>query len=154
MKKIQHQLFMSSNDLEKTAFSQPLQDKISVFNIMHQKLQDTIGEDRKKLLGSLKILDLEIKQDMLEQMEDHLENNELSEPSEKKQNPKPQKELTDEQILEKLWNMGRTKRLKRSVLRKYGVKNNLSGWSTQIGNYVLYRTGTFTYTYKLEKITH
>jgi hypothetical protein len=218
MEKIEHKAFMESNQLDSSTFSDGIQRKIKIFNEMSSRLEDTIDDDRKKLLKRLKGLDHEIHEDMLNELEDELENNEVVEETEKKQrfkkedtveiiggNPKyigviatviafhppsgnvkesvtiesselrdgkaiysienvkatskkPQpahsfkKGSTDEEILEELFKIKKTKGLGRSFLKECGIKTNITGWTIQIGDYVLNRTAIFSYKYNLEKL--
>lgn len=139
MVEMKHHAFMRQNKLEKGDFTGPVQKKVRIFDQMQAKLKETTGEDHTKLMGKLFSLDQEICSDMLDEMEDRLENNEVIEPS------------SDEEILAELWKMKRTKRLSRSALEDYGIKTKISGWTIQIGKYVLLRTATFRYVYDLEK---
>ncbi len=63
------------------------------------------------------------------------------------------KESKDEEILEELWKSKKTKGLGRSFLKDKGVKTNITGWTIQIGNFVLNRAAIFSYKYNLEKLT-
>ncbi len=62
------------------------------------------------------------------------------------------KESKDEEILEELWKNRKTKGLGRSFLKEKGVKTNITGWTIQIGNFVLNRAAIFSYKYNLEKL--
>jgi hypothetical protein len=175
MEKNQHKAFMTNNKLESDAFSDPVQKKIKIFDKMHSKLEDTVAEDRKELLKQLKELDHEIHQDMLNELEDELENNDVVEEPEKKPEPKKEekpngedmpkatskkpappaalkKGSSDEEILDELWKIGRTRGLSRSFLKECGVKTNITGWTVPIGKYALHRTAVFSYKYNLEKL--
>ncbi|PHN08688.1 hypothetical protein [Flavilitoribacter nigricans] len=63
------------------------------------------------------------------------------------------KELTDEAILEELFNMNRIDHLSRSLLKELGIQHPLDDWQIPIGKYQLTRTAVFKYTYKLTKLT-
>ena len=138
MRTINHQLFLTENGLDKTTLLQELQKKIAIFDRMYAKWEQTVEEDRSELKAKLQQLDQEIYQDMLDTFEDALANND-------------ELEETDEDILEQLWRMKRTKGLSRSALKKYGIKRNLSGWNIPVGKYILRRTEIFSYTYNLER---
>lgn len=218
MEKIEHKEFMESNKLDSSTFSDGIQKKMSIFDKMFSRLEDTIEDDRKKLLKRLKGLDHEIHEDMLSELEDELENNEVIDETEKKtalkkgdtieitggnskyigviaeiielhspsgnvkesvtiespelrdgkaiystenvkatsKKPKPahtfKKGSTDEEILEELFKIKKTKGLGRSFLKECGIKTNITGWTIQIGNYVLNRVAIFSYKYNLEKL--
>ena len=166
MEKIQYKEFMADNKLDSSAFSEPVQKKIKIFEQMHSKAEDTVAEDRKELLKKLKELDHEIQEDMLDELEDQLENNEVIEESEKKPEPKkeekqekkpvppttPKKATSDEEVLDELWKIGRTKGLSRSFLKECGIKADISGWTIPIGKYALHRTAVFSYKYNLQKL--
>lgn len=157
MEKILHRAFMDANKLSEGSFSKAVAGKIGVFDKMLDRLEDTVGEDKKKLRSDLKELDHEILQDMLSEMEDELENNELPEEKQeaKKETPASpvpdSKSKSDEALLDELWKMKRTKGLSRSFLQGLGIKKQLGGWEVEIGGYRLIRTAVFSYTYELEK---
>ncbi|MCB0374788.1 MAG: hypothetical protein KDD04_02605 [Sinomicrobium sp.] len=140
MTAMKHKAFMRENKLEISDFTEPVQRKVRIFDQMQSKLKETTGEDHSELSGKLASLDLELCADMLDQMEDRLENNEEVEVA------------SDEEILEELWKMKRTRGLKRSSLEKYGIKTRITGWTLRIGKFVLRRTATFSYIYDLEKL--
>jgi len=154
MEKIQHKAFMAGNKLDSTAFSEPVQKKVGIFDKMHSKLEDTVADDRKELLKQLKELDHEIQEDMLDELEDQLENNDLVEdPSGTSSAEKPEKKApSDEAILEELWKIKRTKGLSRSFLKECGVRTNITGWTVPIGKFALHRAAVFSYKYDLEKL--
>lgn len=60
------------------------------------------------------------------------------------------KQPTDEDILEKLYNMKR-RNIGRSALKGMGFKGNISGSTINIGKYRLARTGMLSYTYVITK---
>ena len=64
----------------------------------------------------------------------------------------PKKGSSDEEILDELWKIGRTRGLSRSFLKECGVKTNITGWTIPIGKYALHRTAVFSYKYNLEKL--
>ncbi len=139
MVEMKHKAFMQENNLQISDFTEPVQKKVSIFDTMQSKLKETIDEDHTNLLGKLFELDQEICSDMLDEMQDRLENNDVIESP------------SDEAILEQLWKMKKTKGLKRSDLKKYGIKVKIKGWEIQIGKYKLLRTASFRYIYDLEK---
>ena len=149
MEKINHKEFMTGNKLDSTAFSEPVQKKVKIFDKMHSKLEDTVAEDRKELLKNLKELDHEIREDMLNELEDQLENNEVIEDTDKAESKKAP---SDEAVLDELWKIKRTKGLSRSFLKECGLRTNITGWSVPIGKYALHRAAVFSYKYDLEKI--
>lgn len=97
MKKISHREFMTSNKLEVSRFTKALQKKVSIFDKMYSKLEETIEEDKESLLDQLNELDLEIREDMLMELEDQLENNEVVEEPEKKPESNEEKQDAKEE---------------------------------------------------------
>lgn len=156
MEKIQHKLFMESNKLDSSDFSDPVQKKMKIFDQMLSKAEDTVAEDRKQLLRQLKELDHEIQEDMLDELEDQLENNEVVEETDTRKESSSKSEAkkgpTDEKILDELWKIGRIRGLSRSFLKQCGIRTNISGWTIPLGKYVLHRTAVFSYKYNLQKL--
>lgn len=142
-----HLEFMGTNKLTPDSFSEALQKKISIFGMLLQGLDETIDEDTRTLQKKLDALDKEIYGDMLEEYEEFLENNEMSEPLMKPETGKP----TDQELLENLWQMGRKKSLRRSTLRDMGFKGDLSKGAVRVGNFWLQRTGVFIHSYDIVK---
>ena len=141
MVKMKHKAFMQKTNLQISDFTGPVQKKVSIFDTMQSKLKETIGEDHTELTGKLFELDQEICSDMFDEMQDRLENNDVIESP------------SDEAILEQLWKMKKTKGLRRSDLKKYGIKIKIKGWEMRIGKFILHRTKAFSYIYDLEKIS-
>ena len=153
MKKIEHQVFLKNNTLDKKLLLQPIQEKIEIFDRMY-RLLDTVSDcEKEDLLEQLEELDLEILEDIDEEYADKLEHNEIADELETA--PKLEKVLvkkpkpTDESILNELVKMGRTQDIGRSTFRNLGIKTPL-GWETVIGKYVVKRTSFFSYRYAIE----
>lgn len=175
MKKIEHQIFLKNNKLDKKLLLQPIQEKIEIFDRMHKLLETVSDCEKGNLLEQLEELDLEILEDIDEEYADKLEYNDIEEtleaqpklekveiekpkaskakaivekedkPIETKEQPK-QKVITDESILDELVKMGRTQDIGRSTFKDLGVKTVL-GWETIIGKYRVIRTSVFKYRY-------
>ena len=175
MKRIEHQIFLKNNKLDKKLLLQPIQEKIEIFDRMHKLLETVSDCEKGNLLEQLEELDLEILEDIDEEYADKLEYNDIEEtlevqpklekveiekskasktktivekedkPIETKEQPK-QKVITDESILDELVKMGRTQDIGRSTFKDLGVKTVL-GWETVIGKYRVIRTSVFRYRY-------
>ncbi|MBL6446409.1 hypothetical protein JMN32_08825 [Fulvivirga sp. 29W222] len=141
-----HLEFMGINELALDSFSEALRKKIKLFGMMLPGIDETVGTDALVLRDKLDKLDKEIYGDMLEEYEEYLENNEVTEIPEGVAGTK-----TDKDLLEQLWNIGRKKGLRRSTLRNMGFRGELSGNRVNIGAFRLERTGIFVHTYDLVK---
>ncbi|WP_010520458.1 hypothetical protein [Aquimarina agarivorans] len=155
MKKIEHQIFLKNNKLDKKLLLQPIQEKIIIFDRMHQML-DTISECEKgDLLEQLETLDFEILEDIDEEYADKLEYNEIIEELESPPIQEKEKihlpKSKDESILSELVKMGRVKDIGRSTFKDLGIKTHL-GWQTIIGKYIVTRTSVFRYRYSIEQL--
>lgn len=161
MKKIEHQIFLKNNKLDKKLLLQAIQEKMEIFDRMY-KLQDTVSDCEKgDLLDQLEVLDLEILEDIDEEYADKLDNNELVEDaiegfptSEKVEEIKiraKSRKSNYESILDELVKMGLTEDIGRSTFRDLGVKTPL-GWETVIGKYRVRRTSVFSYRYAIEVV--
>jgi len=158
MKKIEHQVFLKNNKLDKKLLLQPIQEKIEIFDRMHKLLETVSDCEKGNLLEQLEELDLEILEDIDEEYADKLEFNEIEDVLDeqpvleivatKKETPKP---TTDEAILDELVKMGRTKDIGRSTFKDLGIKTQF-GWETVIGKYLVIRTSVFRYRYEVNKI--
>ena len=158
MKKIEHQVFLKNNKLDKKLLLQPIQEKIEIFDRMYGLLETVSDCEKGNLLEQLEELDLEILEDIDEEYADKLEFNELEDALDeqpvlekaapKKETPKPG---NDEAILEDLVRMGRVRNIAGSTFRDLGVKTQL-GWNTVIGKYRVVRTSVFRYRYEVERI--
>lgn len=158
MKKIEHQVFLKNNKLDKKLLLQPIQEKIEIFDRMHKLLETVSDCEKGNLLEQLEELDLEILEDIDEEYADKLEFNEIEDVLDeqpvleivatKKETPKP---TTDEAILDELVKMGRTKDIGRSTFKDLGIKTQL-GWETVISKYRVVRTSVFRYRYEVKKI--
>ena len=156
MKKIEHQVFLKNNKLDKKLLLQPIQEKIEIFDRMHKLLETVSDCEKGNLLEQLEELDLEILEDIDEEYADKLEFNEIEDVLDeqpvleivatKKETPKP---TTDEAILDELVKMGRTKDIGRSTFKDLGIKTQL-GWETVIGKYRVVRTSVFRYRYSVK----
>ena len=156
MKKIEHQVFLKNNKLDKKLLLQPIQEKIEIFDRMHKLLETVSDCEKGNLLEQLEELDLEILEDIDEEYADKLEFNEMEDVLDeqpvleivatKKETPKP---TTDEAILDELVKMGRTKDIGRSTFKDLGIKTQL-GWETVIGKYRVVRTSVFRYRYSVK----
>lgn len=175
MKKIEHQIFLKNNKLDKKLLLQPIQEKIEIFDRMYKLLETVSDCEKGNLLEQLEELDLEILEDIDEEYADKLEYNDIEEALEAqpklekieiekpktsktkvaetkedksietKEQPK-QKVITDESILDELVKMGRTKNIGHSTFKDLGIKTAL-GWDTVIGKYRVVRTSVFRYRY-------
>ncbi len=158
MKKIEHQVFLKTNKLDKKLLLQPIQEKMEIYDRMY-RLLDTVSDcDKDNLIEQLETLDLEILEDIDNEYADKLEYNELEELIEDKPVPvkiatkiELPKKITDESILDELVKMGRTQNIGRSTLRDLGIKTELD-WETLIGKYRLSRTSVFRYRYSIKKL--
>tara|TARA_R110002012_G_scaffold239657_1_gene413696 strand:+ start:259 stop:735 length:477 start_codon:yes stop_codon:yes gene_type:complete len=158
MKKIEHQVFLKNNKLDKKLLLQPIQEKIEIFDRMHKLLETVSDCEKGSLLEQLEELDLEILEDIDEEYADKLEFNEIEDALDeqpiletvapKKVTSKP---ANDEAILEELVRMGRVRNIAGSTFRDLGVKTQL-GWNTVIGKYRVVRTSVFRYRYEVERI--
>ncbi len=158
MKKIEHQVFLKNNKLDKKLLLQPIQEKIEIFDRMHKLLETVSDCEKGSLYEQLEELDLEILEDIDEEYADKLEFNEIEDaleeqPELEKVAPKKEaaKPANDEAILEELVRMGRVRNIARSTFRDLGVKTQL-GWNTVIGKYRVVRTSVFRYRYEVERI--
>jgi len=158
MKKIEHQVFLKNNKLDKKLLLQPIQEKIEIFDRMHKLLETVSDCEKGSLLEQLEELDLEILEDIDEEYADKLEFNEIEDaleeqPELEKVAPKKEaaKPTNDEAILEELVRMGRVRNIAGSTFRDLGVKTQL-GWNTVIGKYRVVRTSVFRYRYEVERI--
>ena len=155
MKKIEHQVFLKNNKLDKKLLLQPIQEKIEIFDRMYGLLETVSDCEKGNLMEQLEDLDLEILEDIDEEYADKLEFNEIEEALDeqpvlekvapKKETPKP---ANDEAILEELVRMGRVRNIAGSTFRDLGVKTQL-GWNTVIGKYRVVRTSVFRYRYEV-----
>lgn len=175
MKKIEHQIFLKSNKLDKKLLLQPIQEKIEIFDRMYKLLETVSDCEKGNLFEQLEELDLEILEDIDEEYADKLEYNDIEEaletnpkleklevempkaskakaivekgnkPSETKEQPK-QRVIVEESILDELVKMGRTKNIGHSTFKDLGIKTAL-GWDTVIGKYRVVRTSVFRYRY-------
>ncbi len=158
MKKIEHQVFLKNNKLDKKLLLQPIQEKIEIFDRMHKLLETVSDCEKGNLLEQLEELDLEILEDIDEEYADKLEFNEIEDALEerpildklvpKKETLKP---TTDEAILDELVKMGRSQDIGLSTFKDLGIKTQLD-WETVIGKYRVVRTSVFRYRYGIEKI--
>ena len=158
MKKIEHQVFLKNNKLDKKLLLQPIQEKIEIFDRMYKLLETVSDCEKGSLYEQLEELDLEILEDIDEEYADKLEFNEIEDALEEqpaldkvapiKETSKP---ANDEAILEELVKMGRVRNIARSTFRDLGVKTQL-GWNTVIGKYRVVRTSVFRYRYEVERI--
>ena len=158
MKKIEHQVFLKNNKLDKKLLLQPIQEKIEIFDRMHKLLETVSDCEKGNLLEQLEELDLEILEDIDEEYADKLEFNEIEDVLDeqpvleivvpKKETAKP---ANDEAILDELVKMGRTKDIGRSTFKDLGIKTQL-GWETVIGKYRVVRTSVFRYRYEVKRI--
>lgn len=165
MKKIEHQIFLTSNKLDANLLLEPIQEKIEIFNRMHKLLETVSDCEKEDLLEQLEALDLEILEDFDEEYADKLNYNEIEEVlnntelklenveeklAEISKQPKEQasKKHSDESILEELVKMGRTQNIGRSTFKDLGIKTQL-GWETIIGKYRVVRTSVFRYRYEV-----
>ena len=158
MKKIEHQVFLKNNKLDKKLLLQPIQEKIEIFDRMYKLLETVSDCEKGSLYEQLEELDLEILEDIDEEYADKLEFNEIEDaleeqPEFEKVAPKKEaaKPANDEAILEELVRMGRVRNIARSTFRDLGVKTQL-GWNTVIGKYRVVRTSVFRYRYEVERI--
>ena len=158
MKKIEHQVFLKNNKLDKKLLLQPIQEKIEIFDRMYKLLETVSDCEKGSLYEQLEELDLEILEDIDEEYADKLEFNEIEDaleeqPELEKVAPKKEaaKPANDEAILEELVRMGRVRNIARSTFRDLGVKTQL-GWNTVIGKYRVVRTSVFRYRYEVERI--
>lgn len=158
MKKIEHQVFLKNNKLDKKLLLQPIQEKIEIFDRMYGLLETVSDCEKGNLMEQLEELDLEILEDIDEEYADKLEFNEIEEaldeqPVLEKVVPKKEtlKPANDEAILEELVRMGRVRNIAGSTFRDLGVKSQL-GWNTVIGKYRVVRTSVFRYRYEVERI--
>lgn len=157
MKKIEHKTFLKNNNLDKKLLLEPIQDKIEIFDRMHDLLETVSDSEKQDLLDQLEELDLEILEDIDEEYADKLEFNEIEEAPEeppilekivsKNETVKP---VTDETILDELVKMKRIQNIGHSTFKDLGMKTQL-GWETIIGKYRVVRTSVFRYRYRLEK---
>ncbi len=158
MKKIEHQVFLKNNKLDKKLLLQPIQEKIEIFDRMYGLLETVSDCEKGNLLEQLEELDLEILEDIDEEYAEKLEFNEIEEALDeqpvlvkvvpKKETLKP---ANDVAILEELVRMGRVRNIAGSTFRDLGVKTQL-GWNTVIGKYRVVRTSVFRYRYEVERI--
>lgn len=158
MKKIEHQVFLKNNKLDKKLLLQPIQEKIEIFDRMYGLLETVSDCEKGNLLEQLEELDLEILEDIDEEYADKLEFNEIEDalddqPVLEKIAPKKEtlKPTNDEAILDELVRMGRVRNIAGSTFRDLGVNTQL-GWSTVIGKYRVVRTSVFRYRYEVERI--
>lgn len=155
MKKIEHQVFLKNNQLDKKLLLQPIQEKIEIFDRMYGLLKTVSDCEKGNLLEQLEELDLEILEDIDEEYADKLEFNEIEDaldeqPVLEKAAPKKEtlKPTTDEAILDELVKMGRTQDIGRSTFKDLGIKTQF-GWQTIIGKYLVTRTSVFSYRYSV-----
>lgn len=162
MTRIEHQIFLKRNSLDKALLLQPIQDKIEIFNRMHALLETVSDCEKGHLLEQLEALDLEILEDIDEAYADKLQFNEIEDVLEEppkletvakatEQQARP-KTPTDASILDELVKLGRTQAIGRSTFKDLGMKTPL-GWETEIGKYRVVRTSVFRYRYTIELIS-
>ena len=168
MKKIEHQVFLKNNKLDKKLLLQPIQEKIEIFDRMYTLLETVSDCEKGNLMEQLEELDLEILEDIDEEYADKLEFNEIEEILEDKPalekvttqkpelekviiKPETPKKITDESILDELVKMGRTQDIGRSTFKDLGIKTQF-GWETVIGKYRVVRTSVFRYRYEVKRI--
>jgi hypothetical protein len=138
MEQIEHRDFLKENSVETNSLPEALQQKINLFNKMLEFLNDTVDEDGETLKNKLKDLDSELVEDLENEFEDVLDNNEIDE--------------QNNDILEKLFKKGKREVLKSELLEK-GFKGKLTDDYIVTGTYVLQRTSTFRYVYKIHKFS-
>lgn len=129
MKTVKFKQFITDNTIEINVLPQPIQEKVTVFERLHEILDNVQDPDYAELLEQLEILDLEILQDMEEYHEDRLQYNDrlallAKAPTVPKAiRKKAAKRLTtDESIVEELVKMKRTKNIGRTTLKDLGFK--------------------------------
>jgi hypothetical protein len=136
----EHKEFLKVNGKDKNAFSEPLQMKMAIFDNMHSKLQETVGEDQNRLAKLIEEFDREILEDMEEEYSDQLENNEM--------------EASDEDILENLYKKGKRK-VYMSELKNLGFENDLSSNRiVVVGQYYLERISAFQFQFCIHKTSN
>ncbi len=157
MKKIEHQVFLKNNKLDKKLLLQPIQEKIEIFDRMYKLLETVSDCEKGSLYEQLEELDLEILEDIDEEYADKLEFNEIEDALDQQPNletvtlkKETSKPTNDEAILEELVKMGRVRNIARSTFRDLGVKVSL-GWTTVIGKYRVVRTSVFRYRYRVSQ---
>ena len=158
MKKIEHKIVLENNKLDAKLLLQPIQEKIEIFDRMHELLKTVSDCEKGNLLEQLESLDLEILEDIDEEYADKLEFNDIEEALEDEpkleevtteKSNKPTQKTTDETILDELVKMGRTQDIGRSTFKDLGIKTIL-GWETVIGKYCVTRTSVFRYQYEVK----
>ena len=158
MKHIEHRIFLKRNQLDKAIVFQPIQEKIEIFDRMHQLLDTVSDTEKATLLEQLEALDLEITEDIDEAYADKLEFNAIEEALEapvalekSKQTKSKKEEPKDVSILRELIKIKAHKSIGRSALQDLGFTTAL-GWRTVIGPYRVRRTSVFAYKYRIEFI--
>lgn len=155
MKNIKFKKFLENNKQEIEQLSQPLQEKIILFERLYDILTDLEQNDKPDILEKLELLDLELLEDIEQEYEDQLEHNErLEELSNsptiarvlKKDDANPLS--SDERLLQRLVSEGKTQNIGRSQLIEMGFKTKLQK-SLVLGNYALRRSGVWHYTYDI-----
>lgn len=155
MKNIKFKKFLENNKQGIEQLSQPLQEKIILFERLYDILTDLEQNDKPDILEKLELLDLELLEDIEQEYEDQLEHNErLEELSNsptiarvlKKDDANPLS--SDERLLQRLVSEGKTQNIGRSQLIEMGFKTKLQK-SLVLGNYALRRSGVWHYTYDI-----
>ncbi len=149
MEKFLHKLFLRNNKVEPSEFSKPLQNKMGIFDKKKALLDKLKGDERMALYLDMEELDQELLEDILEEMQDRLENNDIEDDEPLKSGSVSLQK--DEQLLDSLWQSGKTRELSRSFLEGLGLRTRISGWIIPVGKYTLYRTAVFRYLYNLKK---
>ncbi|WP_025741931.1 hypothetical protein [Aquimarina pacifica] len=155
MKKIKFQQFLKTNRLKRSELPKPLLDKMVLFWKLHNILQNIQDSDRQELLDQLEQLDYEILGAIEEEYEDELQNNDRLEslikspaiPKVIKDQAKETKK-SDEQILDQLVAIKRTRNISWDELQKLGFTQDL-GRRTAIGKYTVLQNSFWYYTYNI-----
>lgn len=136
MEQFDHRGFMESNGIREEELPAPLRNKISIFNRIAAKLQDTLDDDHERLLTRLEKLDKEITGDLEDEYEEQLENNEFL--------------VTNEDILEELLRKG-VPIIGSLDLKRLGYKGELVADIIPLKNFCLERASIFSYKYRIHK---
>lgn len=150
MKTYLHQTFLTQNNISVDDLCPPLARQVNLFDHICRDVLQTTADDRQMVLKKLDLLDKEIYQHLLDDYDDVLQYNQVTE----RKAPAPPVSISkDQAILEALYKQGKTHHIPASLLKKKGFSKKLDSftWGMTIGPYLLEREGLLTISFRLAK---
>jgi len=152
METIKHRDYIKKKELVIKNLPTGVQDKIAIFKKMKTLEQSTADEDQSELENELMDLDIEIHTDLKEVVKSYKEKEVEFRQPKADTIAKPTTVLSgDEAIIEKLYTQYKGYEIKRSTLRKLGLKSQLNNITT-IGKFRLKRVSFLFYRYQIQSV--